>query len=140
MRAASLLMALPVALVFAACQPLTAQPAKPSVNAPTQDLARQIDAEIGTPRCSADAQCRTLAVGARACGGPDSFRPYAVPPAKPERLEKLAQQQADLQRSAQQSDGRMSICSVVADPGARCDTALQRCVLRSDATGGGALK
>jgi hypothetical protein len=136
MRAVSFLMA----LLLAACQPLIAQPAKPSSNASTQDLARQIDAEIGTPRCTADAQCRTLAVGARACGGPESFRPYAAPPAKPERLEKLAQQHADLQRNAQQSDGRMSICSVVADPGARCDAALQRCVLRTDGAGGGALR
>jgi hypothetical protein len=133
MRAATPLL---LALLLSACSPLVAQPAQ-TAGGSIQELTRQIDAEIGTPRCSADAQCRTLAVGARACGGPDAYRPYAVPPANAQRLEKLAQQQAELQRNAQQNDGRMSICSLLTDPGARCEKATQRCVLRTDGAGGG---
>ena len=58
MRAATPLL---LALLLSACSPLVAQPAQ-TAGGSIQELTRQIDAEIGTPRCSADAQCSCLVV------------------------------------------------------------------------------
>lgn len=75
---------------------------------------------IGTPTCSSDAQCRSLPVGALACGGPQEYLPYST--AQTDQTALLAaaersktERQAEIQRS-----GEMSICIHRPDPGAVC--------------------
>ena len=75
---------------------------------------------IGTPSCSSNADCRTLPVGAMACGGPEDYVAWSTVNASEKQLRALSARsktvrQADLQRS-----GEMSICRHTPDPGASC--------------------
>jgi hypothetical protein len=104
-------------------------PASAPVAVDASVLLQDIDRLIGEPRCSVDTQCRSLPLGQRACGGPELYRAYAVGPAE-QRLLDLAQQHRQARQAQQRSSGRVGICQLLADPGARCDLQRQRCVLR----------
>ena len=92
-----------------------------------QQLADRIRAEIGDAPCSSDAQCRTLAIGHKACGGPAAYWAWSTANARAEPLQDWARQLADLQRRSQARSGMASNCQLLTDPGARC--VAQRCVL-----------
>ena len=116
-------------LLMTACQ---AQPgAAPATEAA---LLARIRTEVGEARCSADSQCRTLAIGAKACGGPESWLAWStatVPGAagRAERLQAWSTELAAQQRQRQQASGMVSNCQYNADPGAVCQA--QRCVLQT---------
>lgn len=101
--------------------PLASQPV-PRV--PALEALRQA---VGTPRCTADAQCHTLAAGARACGGPSHFVVWSDQTAQRARLQPLADAVTAQEREADAKAGRMSICTVLRDPGAHCNTAQGVC-------------
>lgn len=116
-------------LLMTACQ---AQPG----GAPDAEaaLVARIRAEVGDARCSADSQCRTLAIGAKACGGPESWLAWSTTAApgaagRAERLQTWSTELATLQRQRQQASGMVSNCQYNADPGAVCQA--QRCVLQT---------
>ncbi|MFN4116039.1 MAG: hypothetical protein ACK4F7_05990 [Inhella sp.] len=92
-------------------------------------LLQAVEQAIGTPRCERDAQCRTVALGARACGGPESYRAHSLTGRDAARLEQLAEQHRLTRQALQQRSGRVGICQFLADPGARC--VAQRCELLS---------
>jgi hypothetical protein len=75
---------------------------------------------VGRAACAATAQCKTLAVGARACGGPEGYLPYstAVTPSAP--LEALALRHAEKRRAEVAASGQLSTCNITPDPGAVC--------------------
>ena len=50
------------------------------------DLLAHIRNEIGTAPCSGDAQCRTLPLGVKACGGPQAWLPWSTQMGHPEAL------------------------------------------------------
>lgn len=106
-------------LVTSAC-------AAPPVAADATALNARVLAEIGDATCDADAQCRTLAVGHKACGGPESYLPWSTRVSNEARLRALAAEFAAARRAESQQAGRVSDCSMVADPGARCEAG--RCV------------
>jgi hypothetical protein len=114
---------------LSACQ---AQPVA-SVVAPAAEAAllARLRTEIGDARCSPDAQCRSLAIGHKACGGPQQWWAWSTATARLERLQPWADELAVLQKQRQEASGRVSNCLYVADPGAVCQA--QRCVLRSSA-------
>lgn len=106
---------------------------KVDANAPDAEasLVKQIDAAIGSATCSTDSQCRTIGLGAKACGGPAAWRPWSIQTLntnKGDTLQKLSDQLATLQRSRQAQSGMVSTCSYLPDPGAVCEA--QRCVLK----------
>lgn len=86
----------------------------------SQRLARELKAMIGPASCSSDAQCRTVPVGAKACGGPQSYWAWSTVGTDEARLRALAQRQADAHRREVEASGLRSNCAVVTDPGARC--------------------
>lgn len=92
-------------------------------------LRARLDAEIGEARCTEDAQCRTLALGAKACGGPQGWVAWSAAVSRAEPLQALAAELAQRQKVRNEVAGAVSDCSVVPDPGARC--VAQRCTLRS---------
>ena len=97
------------------------------------NLAEQIKAEVGDAACDAPRQCQTLAIGAKACGGPERYLAWSNKSSDGKTLKALAQAQADASRKLQQSDGMMSTCAIVTDPGATCQAG--RCVLnKGDST------
>ena len=129
-RPVRLALALGLASVLAACQ---AQPqAASSGPAAEAALLQRIDAEIGSAACSSPAQCRTLAVGSKACGGPASWLAWSTGASQGERLQALAAELASRQQQRQAAEGMMSTCSVVPDPGARCEAG--RCILNRPAS------
>lgn len=96
-------------------------------------LLAQIEAEIGQAACTADMQCRTLAIGARACGGPERWMAWSVTTGRGERLAALSDQLSALVQARNERIGLMSICVVVPDPGAVCRAG--HCVVGSGSRG-----
>lgn len=107
--------------------------AESSAAAP-QDVAGRIAAEIGDAACDNSQQCRTLAYGHRACGGPEKYVAYSTKRSDPALLTQLGQQLAEQRRRQDQQEGMMSICAVELDPGAACNAG--RCVLQPRSPGG----
>jgi hypothetical protein len=66
------------------------------------------------------AECRSVAVGGKACGGPTQYRAYSAQHADPQAVEELARQERELAQAAARASGRVSNCLMLADPGARC--------------------
>ena len=118
-------------LGLAACQS-AATPTTPTEVPTEAALQQQINTAIGQAPCTADAQCRTIGVGAKACGGPMAWRPWSTQGGtKGEALQSLTDQLAALQRQRQAQSGIVSTCSYLPDPGAVCQA--QRCVLKKTA-------
>ena len=99
-------------------------PAAPASGAVAGDLAvvdAQLDALLAkASSCSADTECRSVALGARACGGPTGYRAYSSNGAAPDSVEALAQHQRELSAQQARASQRVSPCFMQADPGARC--------------------
>ena len=75
---------------------------------------------IGTPACSDNAQCRSLPVGALACGGPQEYLPYSTSRTDEKGLLALAERSKTERQAEIQRTGEMSICIHRPDPGAVC--------------------
>ncbi|MDI3295322.1 hypothetical protein [Janthinobacterium tructae] len=97
-------------------------------------LLMQIQAEVGAAACDSTQQCHTLAIGAKACGGPERYLAWSSKDYDGKKLKALAQAQAEASRKQQQADGMMSTCAIVTDPGATCEAG--RCVLQKSGLGG----
>lgn len=133
-------------LLRATCASFLLLAASACGSAPTQDdappapgnagLLAQIQAEVGTAACDSTQQCQTIAIGAKACGGPERYLAWSSKGNDGKKLKALAQAQAEASRKQQQADGMMSTCSIVTDPGATCEAG--RCVLQKSAMGGSA--
>ena len=132
-------------LLRATCASFLLLAASACGSAPTQDdappapgnagLLAQIQAEVGTAACDSTQQCQTIAIGAKACGGPERYLAWSSKGNDGKKLKALAQAQAEASRK-QQADGMMSTCSIVTDPGATCEAG--RCVLQKSAMSGSA--
>jgi hypothetical protein len=120
--------ALLCAWLVSACQ---AQPVLQPGPAAEAALAQRIAAEIGTAACTRDADCRTLPMGSKPCGGPAGWVAWSATASRGAPLQAMATELAALQQQRQAAEGMMSTCSVVPDPGARCDAG--RCVLNRPA-------
>jgi|GEM_PF-331074 len=81
----------------------------------------QLDATLGkASACTADAECRSVAVGAKACGGPTGYRAYSGKTVSPDSVEALAQHERELAAAQAKASHQVSPCFMLADPGARC--------------------
>ncbi|MCA1247060.1 hypothetical protein [Massilia sp. MS-15] len=100
-----------------------ANPATAPATAPGADggdaLAR-MRALIGTASCTESSQCRTVAVGAQACGGPQAYLPYSQARTDEKALLALAGQHRAEVKARLADGGMMSICRHLPDPGAVC--------------------
>ncbi len=111
-------------LLLGACQ---AQPGAAPAPSDEAGLLARIKAGIGDARCSSDAQCRTVPIGEKACGGPEAWWAWSSTSAQADKLPGWATELAALARQRNQRSGMMSNCMVQPDPGAVCQA--QRCVL-----------
>ena len=121
-------------LATSACGSAPAQDAPPAPG--NAGLLAQIQVAVGNAACDSTQQCQTIAIGAKACGGPERYLAWSSKDNDGKQLKALAQAQADASRKQQQADGMMSTCSIVTDPGATCQAG--RCVLQKSAMGGSA--
>ncbi len=93
---------------------------KPAANASQGDTLARIRAMVGTPSCSSDGQCHTLAIGHRACGGPESYLAWSSASTPQAELEALGERYQQERRAADTASGMMSTCRFMPDPGAVC--------------------
>ena len=75
--------------------------------------------------CRENADCATVGVGARACGGPEQYLAYAVRETPGPALRLAVQDHARLRRRQLETRGEMSTCDLLPDPGAQCTPAGQ---------------
>lgn len=114
-----------------AAAPQPAVAAAAAVAPAPASLMQQLQAEIGNAACDSNAQCKTIAVGHKACGGPESYLAYSTKTGDAAKVARLAADYSAERKAQNVKSGMMSTCSVVVDPGAVCNAG--RC-----ATGGGA--
>lgn len=116
-------------LLLALVSACTAAPSPPAAS-----LRDQLKAEIGDAACDSDAQCRTVAVGHKACGGPAGYLAWSSKRSNETKLKDLARRQAEAEKAENEGKGMMSNCAVVVDAGAACKAT--RCELRADKPAG----
>jgi len=102
------------AALTSCAQPASA-PAPESVR-----LDHELRALIGPAACSMSAQCRTVAIGAKACGGPSAYLAWSTEGTDAARLADLAARQAAAHRRENEAGRLVSNCAMVNDPGAAC--------------------
>lgn len=105
--------------------------AAPSNGVPTAkalaDAHAQLESALArASSCSADSECRSLAVGGKACGGPTGYEAYSTQAADPAAMTALAQHEHDLALQEARESHRVSNCMMLGDPGARCEA--HKCV------------
>jgi hypothetical protein len=88
------------------------------------DLA-SVDAQLETTlsrasACTVDTECHSVAVGAKACGGPTGYRAYSSKTVSTASMDALAQHERDLAAQAARESHEVSTCFMLADPGAHC--------------------
>lgn len=105
--------------------PVTAPVALAAPAAPGAPLLQQIEAAIGQAACDTSAQCKTVAIGHKACGGPESYLAYSTK-GNSAQVTSLAARYAAERKSANQKSGLISNCMMARDPGASCSAG--RCV------------
>ena len=112
--------------MLGACQAQTGGAAPAGANDEAALLAR-IQAAVGEAACSSDAQCRTLPIGEKACGGPERWMAWSITSAKADQLPGWAAELAGLARQRNQRSGMVGNCQYLPDPGAVCRA--QHCVM-----------
>ncbi len=89
--------------------------------APVSDAEMSsVERLIGTAACSTDADCRTVALGEKACGGPILYRAWSSRRTDPQALASAAARYTTTQRARPDASVMASNCARVDDPGARC--------------------
>ena len=116
-----------VPLTQAAPAPVPTAPTNAPAAAPAQapapkqdDLLAQIRALIGNASCTDGSQCRTLPIGARACGGPEGYLAYSTSSAPEAELKALAERHKQERADFHAKSGALSNCRYMPDPGAVC--------------------
>lgn len=84
------------------------------------DTLAQLQALGSDAACTSDQQCRTLPLGAKACGGPESYLAYSTARTRPQRAQALAERYRKERAAANRASGLASDCRFLADPGAQC--------------------
>ena len=126
-------LSLSAALLLAGAAHATTKAIPPEQSA--DELRQQIMQQVADARCDSNQQCHTLPMGAKACGGPESYLPWSDRSLNGERLRQLAERYAEARRFELQRDAMMSNCALITDPGAVCRA--QRCVLQPRSPGQG---
>ena len=119
----SLIMACTACTTDAGVPPERQQPPPATKDAPAAaagSTLEQIRAMIGGAACTGPSQCRSLPVGARACGGPEAYLPYSTANLSEPALKALAERYKGERETQNQASGMISTCLFIADPGAVC--------------------
>jgi len=104
-----------------ACAATSGGPAKPKPAAPASgDTLAQIRALIGDAACTDSSQCRTIGIGARACGGPQAYLAWSSAKTDGAALAVLGERFKKEREAAIAASGEMSTCQFLPDPGATC--------------------
>jgi hypothetical protein len=88
-------------------------------------MEAEIRKRVGEARAERAESCRTIAFGAKPCGGPWSYLVYSTEATDEARLRALVEEYNAREARLNQEEGRMSDCALVARPevelrGGRC--------------------
>jgi len=101
---------------------MAAAPASAAAAGDLDTVRAQLESTLGqAASCKVDADCRSVATGAKACGGPTSYRAYSATAADASKVEELARRERELAALQARESGRVSACFMLADPGAHCE-------------------
>jgi hypothetical protein len=129
MRALPALAALPallglVALALSACAMAADEGPKPRhlpAAAETRtDRIAAVNALIGDAECDHSDQCRAIAIGSKACGGPRSYLAWSVRNTDQAALQAAVDAQTQAEGAANRSGGLVSDCRMVTAPNVSC--------------------
>ncbi len=119
MKANLLLMITAASLVLAACNgaPEATTAGEPETRAERmQALDAAIRNEVGIPRATSIEQCQLIAVGKRACGGPQYYMVYSSAASDAQLLSNLVTEYTELRVKQLQETNEMGTCVVVPKP------------------------
>ena len=97
-------------------------------------LWQQIQAATADAACDGPQHCHSIAIGNKACGGPERYLAWSSKRDDGTRLRALAARHAALRKQEDERAGLLSNCMAVQDPGAGCHAG--RCVLNPPGIGG----
>ena len=104
---------------------VTAQADAPADAASAQALTStraQLESLLtGAASCSADSECKSVATGGKACGGPTAYRAYSAKGPNANQIPDLAQKERDQSLEQARASHQASPCFMIADPGAHCE-------------------
>lgn len=96
----------------------------PSEGATTKQQMDQLMVQmteiIGDANCTDNNQCANLAIGAKPCGGPSSYRVYSSLNTDTQKLADLAQRFKALNKRYNKESGLMSDCMMTMPPAIAC--------------------
>jgi hypothetical protein len=84
------------------------------------DAQARVNSLIGDAACDTQSQCRTVGIGARPCGGPESWLAWSTKSTDARALQDAVQAQAQAAKDANQHSGLASDCRVRPEPSAVC--------------------
>lgn len=125
MRLLSLIFLLGCTACGTSAPPVT--PAPPAARSAPPALLAEMRALAGAAACTDSAQCKTVPLGARACGGPEGYLAFSSATTAVAPMEALAARYAEQRRAAHAASGMLSTCQFMPDPGAQCRAGV--CVL-----------
>lgn len=97
-------------------------------------LHAKILAAVGDAACDGPQQCRSIAIGAKPCGGPDGYLAWSTKRTDERKLRALLEQHAAARKQENLRNEMMSTCEIETNPGATCRAA--RCTLGPRGQGG----
>lgn len=113
-------------LIAAACQ------SAPPANTNAAALWQKIEAQNADTGCDRDSQCHTIAVGAKACGGPERYLAWSDRAQDGAKLKQLVAQHAAARVEEDKRGHVLSNCMMAVDAGAVCRAG--RCVLNVESS------
>lgn len=113
-------------LVAAACQ------GTPPAADSAASLWQKIQAQNADTGCERDGQCHSIAVGAKACGGPERYIAWSDSKQDGARLKQLVAQHAAARVEEDKHRHVLSNCMLAVDTGAVCRAG--RCVLNVESS------
>ncbi|MEC5215285.1 hypothetical protein RCH09_000215 [Actimicrobium sp. GrIS 1.19] len=107
-----------LALATVAC---AEDPVRPT-SAPSGSAAllAKIHAEIGAAACDSAAQCHTIGIGAKSCGGPEAWLAWSDKHTDPKKLQSLVAQHRAAREEENRRSDMVSDCRAIPDPGSSC--------------------
>jgi hypothetical protein len=124
-------------LASTACRSDAPQAPSAAAASRTADLLARIEAERGDAACDTESQCHSIAIGNKACGGPERYMAWSSKANDGTRLRALVAEHAAARKADDAKAGMASTCSFVTDPGATCSAG--HCVLRAAGAGPGGM-
>lgn len=86
----------------------------------TEDLYAQIQQAASNQGCNSSADCGLLAIGAKACGGPESYMVYSKSNSDEAKLQEMAQSYKKARQQYNEDNQIMSTCEITPKPQVSC--------------------